>query len=94
MEASAIKRKQLKKEKERKAGNKEPSIDMDTGLNAQDNETELNSTEDLVDAQKLAPEKEPVIDQDSGFGGFWWLDWPMQNWDIIVFAFLRLLRKE
>lgn len=47
---------------------------MDTGLNAQDNETELNSTEDLVDAQKLAPEKEPVIDQDSGFGGFWWLD--------------------
>ena len=63
-EAYAIKRKQFKKERERKAGNKEPSIDINTGLNDQDNETELNSTEDLVDAQKLAPEKEPVIDQD------------------------------
>jgi hypothetical protein len=36
-EASALKRKQLKEEKEREAGNQEPSIDTDTRQDAQDN---------------------------------------------------------
>ncbi len=64
-EASALKRKQLKEEKEREDGNQEPSIDTDNGHDGQDNEEELVSAEKSVEepGQQLAPEREPVIDQ-------------------------------
>jgi hypothetical protein len=64
-EASSLKRRQLKEVKEREAGNREPSIDKDTGQDAQNNKEELFATEEPVEepGQELAPEREPVLDQ-------------------------------
>ncbi|EFX83552.1 hypothetical protein DAPPUDRAFT_100125 [Daphnia pulex] len=56
---------QLKEAKEREAGNKEPSIDTDTGHEAQNNVEESVASEEPVEepGQELAPEREPVLDQ-------------------------------
>ncbi|EFX64911.1 hypothetical protein DAPPUDRAFT_117729 [Daphnia pulex] len=63
--AAVLKRQQLKEAKEREAGNKEPSIDTDTGHEAQNNVEESVASEEPVEepGQELAPEREPVLDQ-------------------------------
>ncbi len=63
--AAVLKRKRLKEAKEREAGNKEPSIDTDTGHEAQNNVEQLVAAEEPVEepGQELAPEWEPVLDQ-------------------------------
>ncbi|EFX69768.1 hypothetical protein DAPPUDRAFT_113331 [Daphnia pulex] len=63
--AAVLKRQQLKEAKEREAGNKETSIDTDTGLEAQNNVEESVASEEPVEepGQELLPEREPVLDQ-------------------------------
>ncbi|EFX75644.1 hypothetical protein DAPPUDRAFT_107719 [Daphnia pulex] len=63
--AAVLKRQQLKEAKEREAGNKEPSIDTDTGHEAQNNVEESVASEEPGEepSQELAPEREPVLDQ-------------------------------
>ncbi|EFX78744.1 hypothetical protein DAPPUDRAFT_320194 [Daphnia pulex] len=63
--AAVLKRQQLKEAKEREAGNKEPSLDTDTGHEAQNNVEESVASEEPVEepGQELAPEREPVLDQ-------------------------------
>ncbi|EFX69589.1 hypothetical protein DAPPUDRAFT_328982 [Daphnia pulex] len=62
---AVLQRQQLKEAKEREAGNKEPSIDTDTGDEAQNNVEESVASEEPVEepGQELAPEREPVLDQ-------------------------------
>ncbi len=62
--ATVLKRKQLQEAKEQEAGNKEPSIETDTGHEAQNNVEELVAAEEPVGepGQELAPEREPVLD--------------------------------
>ncbi len=62
-ESSALKRRQQKEE--RQAGNQEPSIDTDTGHEAQNNVEESVAAEEPVEepGQELVPEREPVPDQ-------------------------------
>ncbi|EFX75845.1 hypothetical protein DAPPUDRAFT_322930 [Daphnia pulex] len=64
-QASVLKRQQLKEANEQEAGNKEPSIDTDTGHEAQNNVEESVASEEPVEepGQELAPEREPVLDQ-------------------------------
>jgi hypothetical protein len=61
--AAVLKRQQLKEAKEREAGNKEPSIDTDTGDEAQNNVEKSVASEEPVEepGQELAPEREPVL---------------------------------
>ncbi|EFX75938.1 hypothetical protein DAPPUDRAFT_107439 [Daphnia pulex] len=63
--AAVLKRQQLKEAKEREAGNNEPSIDTDTGHEAQNNVEESVASEEPVEepGQELEPEREPVLDQ-------------------------------
>ncbi|EFX73118.1 hypothetical protein DAPPUDRAFT_325606 [Daphnia pulex] len=63
--AAVLKRQQLKEAKEREAGNKVPSIDTDTGHEAQNNVEESVASEEPVEepGQELEPEREPVLDQ-------------------------------
>jgi hypothetical protein len=56
--AAVLKRQQLKEAKEREAGNKEPSIDTDTGHEAQDQE------EEAVDGEEPVASQRPELDQD------------------------------
>jgi hypothetical protein len=67
--ASVLKRQQLKEANEREAANKVPSIDTDTGHEAQNNVEELVASEELVEkpGQELVPERELVLDQVPGF---------------------------
>ena len=62
-EASALKRRQLKEDIERDAGNQEASIDTDTRNHAQNSEEELVAIKEPVEepGQELAPEREPVL---------------------------------
>jgi hypothetical protein len=64
-EASALKRRQLKEDIERDAGNQEASIDTDTRNHAQNSEEELVATKEPVEepGQELAPERELVLYQ-------------------------------
>jgi hypothetical protein len=64
-EASALKSKQLKEEKEREAGNQEPLIDTDTEHDAQNNEEELVAAKEPQPkvSRNQENEMEPVLDQ-------------------------------
>jgi hypothetical protein len=64
--AAVLKRKQLKEAKGREAGNKEPSIDTDTGHEAKNNVEELVAAEEPVEepGQELVASQRPELDQD------------------------------
>ena len=76
--AAVLKRQQLKEAMEREAGNKEPSIDTDTGHEAQDQEEEAVAVEEPVEepvenpveesdekpGQELVASQRPELDQD------------------------------
>ncbi|EFX64512.1 hypothetical protein DAPPUDRAFT_118108 [Daphnia pulex] len=58
--AAVLKRQQLKEAKEREAGNKEPSIDTDTGHEAQNNEPG-DEEEPIAEIEKETANEEPPV---------------------------------